>query len=159
MIEITGKVVGAEAVTARLLGAGERVRESIRKEIARLTIEAQSDVKRKLSGEVLNVRTGRLRRSITQTVRVERDAIVGRVGTNVEYGRAWEQGFTVRARVIEAINKKALYWPGARHPVRSVFQPERKVGARPFLKPALDAKRSAIRDRITAATVRGIKAS
>lgn len=46
-----------------------------------------------MSGQVLGVVTGRLRKSIFGRVRVEGDKILGEVGTNVKYGAAHEYGF------------------------------------------------------------------
>jgi phage gpG-like protein len=149
VIEITGKIVGAANVRLRLLSAGPRVRAAVEREVRRITIDLQRRVKeKKLSGQVLNVRSGRLRRSINQRVRVLGDSIRGTVGTNVNYGAAWERGFTVPERDIFPKDKKALFWPGARHPVAHVHQAERKEAARPFLVPSLDEMRVEIPRRI-----------
>jgi HK97 gp10 family phage protein len=45
-------------------------------------------------------------------------------GTNVEYADAVNYG--TLPHVIEAKNKKALFWKGARHPVKRVFHPGTK---------------------------------
>jgi len=62
------------------------------------------------------------------------------VGTNLKYARMVHDG--TRPHVITARKAKALFWPGARHPVRSVRHPGTK--ARPFLTDALTAQRGAI---------------
>lgn len=49
---------------------------------------------RKLSGQVLKVRTGRLRRSIHHEMRKSESRVVGAVGTNVIYGKYHEHGGT-----------------------------------------------------------------
>ena len=81
------------------------------------------------SGQTLTD-TGRLRASITRRVlggdRVE-------VGTNVAYGGIHQFGGRTSARTIRPRRKKALAWPGARHPVKSVRHPGSNVPARPFL--------------------------
>jgi len=55
------------------------------------------------------------------------------VGTNVPYGAIHQLGGKTPARIITARVKKALYWRGARHPVKSVKHPGSVFPARPFL--------------------------
>ena len=74
--------------------------------------------------------TGRLRASITRRVRGG-DTV--EVGTNVVYAAIHQFGGKTGPRTIRPKRKKALAWPGARHPVRSVRHPGSKVPARPFL--------------------------
>lgn len=82
------------------------------------------------------VDTGRLKESLDAEVHGK----VLRVGSRdvnyclyVEYGTA--------PHVITPRNKKALFWPGARHPVARVNHPG--TTAQPFLRPALLQHRSA----------------
>ncbi len=75
------------------------------------------------------VDTGRLRQSITR--RASEDEVV--VGTNVAYAAIHQFGGKTPPRRIVARRKKALHWPGARHPVRSVMHPGSKVPKRAFL--------------------------
>ncbi len=85
-------------------------------------------------------RTGNLRRSIhSELESVGATSAMAKIGTDVEYARAIEYG--TAARVIVPTNKKALYWPGADHPVRRVNHPG--TPAKPFLRPAFDTKRDA----------------
>lgn len=78
--------------------------------------------------DTVPVRTGELRRSITAQ-RYSDGAIVG---TNKLYAAAVHEGH--RALIIRPRRKKALFWKGAAHPVRQVFQPARK--GKPFLTQA-----------------------
>lgn len=55
------------------------------------------------------------------------------VGTNVIYAAIHQFGGKTAARTIKPVNKKALYWLGAGHPVKSVNHPGSKIPARPFL--------------------------
>ena len=80
------------------------------------------------SGQTLTD-TGRLRASITH--RAGRDEVL--VGTNVVYAAIHQFGGRTPARTIRPKRKKALYWPGARHPVKQVRHPGSTVPARPFL--------------------------
>ena len=81
------------------------------------------------------VRKGTLRRTITG--RIITPGVLGAVGTNLSYGQSVHDG--TRAHVITARTKKALYWAGAAHPVRSVMHPGSK--AQPFLTDGLNDAR------------------
>jgi HK97 gp10 family phage protein len=83
------------------------------------------------------VRTGTLRRSITSNPVT---ATHGVVGTSVPYAKYVHEG--TGARVIVPVNKKALYWPGAAHPVRRVNHPGTK--ANPFMRRALEMRRGEV---------------
>jgi phage virion morphogenesis protein len=86
----------------------------------------------------------RLRRSMT----ARSDERSARVGTNVIYGPIQHLGGKTRPHVIRARHARALSWPGARHPVRSVNHPGSKIPARPFLVIPDDG-----RDRIKQAAI------
>lgn len=147
MIDI--QIIGAESVIARFQGAPERLRQALAATTLRLAIEAQRRVmETKLSGQVLHVRTGRLRRSINVAPIAEAGRVGARTGTNVSYGRIWELT-GIRARTVEPRMKKALFWPGARHPVRRVEI--RAQAPRPFLSIVLEEMRAQAREQMTAA--------
>lgn len=73
--------------------------------------------------------TGRLAASITKRA----TSTSAEVGTNVVYAAIHHFGGRTKPRIIKPRNKKALYWPGARHPVKSVKHPGSKMPARPFM--------------------------
>jgi phage virion morphogenesis protein len=75
------------------------------------------------------VKTGRLVNSIFS----ETDASRAVVGTNVKYAAIQQLGAKIGARVILPVKGKALFWPGARHPVKKVNWPGATIPARPFL--------------------------
>jgi len=56
-----------------------------------------------------------------------------RIGTNRIYGAIHQFGGKTKAHVIKPRNKKALAWPGGRHPVRGVNHPGSNFPARPYL--------------------------
>lgn len=92
MIETS--VTGDSAVVASIREQYREITANVEQSIGRLTLKLLTRVKaNKLSGQVLNVRTGRLRRSITQKITKELGLITGIVGTNVEYARPHELGF------------------------------------------------------------------
>ncbi|MFQ5585468.1 MAG: phage virion morphogenesis protein [Thermodesulfobacteriota bacterium] len=74
----------------------------------------------KAAGGVTLTDTGRLKNSMT--VEARRDRVS--VGTNVVYARIHQFGGKTKARTIKPRIKKALFWPGAGHPVSrmSLFQ-------------------------------------
>lgn len=55
------------------------------------------------------------------------------LASNVLYARIHQYGGATGPREIKPRNKKALFWPGAAHPVRVVHHPGSKIPARPFL--------------------------
>ena len=73
--------------------------------------------------------TGRLRSSITH--RADTRGLT--VGTNVVYAAIHQFGGKTPPRTIRPRRKKALFWPGARHPVASVNHPGSNIPARAFL--------------------------
>lgn len=105
-----------------------------------------------LSGKALKRRTGRLRGSITHNVKLDGDNVVGQIGTNVVYGRIHELGYTgpvqvmAHARTIRQAFGRAITPTvvNVRAHTRNVDMP-----ARPFLRPAVKDKLSAI-ERIIA---------
>lgn len=80
-------------------------------------------------------RSGRLANSLTSEVH---DKVLRVGSTDCNYSVYIEMG--TAAHIITPSNKKALYWPGARHPVAKVNHP----GTRPYpyLRPALFQRRT-----------------
>jgi phage gpG-like protein len=150
MIEVTAKVVGLPEIKTVLEQLSGIVHRRLVRCISALGTELQRDIKEELNGPVLDRVTGRLGRSITQVTTDEGDTVRSRTGTNVSYGAYHELGFhgteTVRAHVRTMMR-------GSKGRSAMVREHERKVNyaGRPFLRPALDAKRDEIRDRISRA--------
>lgn len=102
------QVQGNIAVTGRLDNVPVKLRLALRKKVSYLTLYLESYIKtQKLSGQVLNVVTGRLRRSIFSKVVEANDLISGQVASSgdVKYAAIHEYGFdgteTVRAHTRE----------------------------------------------------------
>jgi phage gpG-like protein len=101
---ITATLIGDDRVIQALAAMPARVQAGLVRAVTALSLQVQQRVQeQKLSGQVLRVRTGTLRRSITATVETAPDSVIGTVGTNVPYGRAHEYGFhgvvTVKAHL------------------------------------------------------------
>ena len=78
-----------------------------------------------------SVKTGHLRRGIKNF----RRGMTATVHTsNIKYAPMVEKG--TKAHIVRAKNKKALYWKGAKHPVKQVNHPGSK--AKPYLIPAFE---------------------
>lgn len=91
--------VNAESLIAALRGFPTRFLNRLEYVMRRLAIEVQAAVKgTKLSGQVLRVQTGTLRRSINQEVVRTASGIAAIVGTNVVYGPIHEYGGAVMVK-------------------------------------------------------------
>lgn len=100
------------------------------KAAARATaVDVQNEARR-----LCPVDTGRLRSSIVHVVKDSGRKLDISIGTNVNYAADVEYG--TAPHVIRPVNRKALWWPGAAHPVASVNHPG--THAQPFMGPALE---------------------
>ncbi|WP_326642873.1 hypothetical protein OG884_05775 [Streptosporangium sp. NBC_01755] len=79
------------------------------------------------------VDTGNLKNSIGQDF--DDDGMGFEAGPTANYGAAVEFGSD--PHVIRARNKKALFWPGAEHPVKQVNHPG--SAPQPYMRPAFEA--------------------
>lgn len=90
---VIGQILGAGKVVSLLGVKGKEAAAVLKLEVGQLAGQLSRHVKAdKLTGQVLHVQTGRLRRSITYKVETEPGSIWGLVGTNVVYARAHEFG-------------------------------------------------------------------
>lgn len=94
------RVIGDAEVIRYMARIPGDARSEITDSVGRLALRLQRNIQQgKLTGQVLKVRTGRLRRSIAQAVIDQSGSITGVVSTNVEYARAHEYGFTGQVTV------------------------------------------------------------
>ena len=103
-------LVGEKELVLHLRSMPAVVRTVIEAKIYALTLKLEARVKEKLSGQVLKVRSGALRRSIASKVTAVQNAIEGKVFSSgdVKYARIHELGGKTKPHVIEAKNGKAL---------------------------------------------------
>lgn len=153
---IAASVTGDAALAARLEQMPEAVKARLAQAIERLSQELRDAVQRKLSGEVLQQRTGRLAASIEVDPTQSGGAIGASLSTDVEYAAIHEYGGTIPARGIVPRSARALAFPWkgqqrffARVELPSVAMPERS-----FLRAALDEMTPEIRETLQDA-VRG----
>lgn len=137
-------ITGAQAIGAKLRGLSDalagRALEDATTAGALIVLNAAQ--------RAAPVKTGSLRRSLhTETVQSSRSLAIVAVGTDLSYAPLVEHG--TRAHIIYPRDKQALWWPGARHPVRSVHHPGTK--AQPYLIPALVTNATRVKDEIATA--------
>lgn len=108
-----------------LKAAFKRSPEIVRSQIERAIALSVALVNREAKTEA-PVKTGRLRAGIRSRI----SSFQGIVESTVNYGIFIHEG--TKAHIIRPVRKKALYWKGARHPVKSVRHPGTK--ANPFMR-------------------------
>ena len=106
-----------------------RMSDDVARAVERTRIDVQNEARRRAP-----VDTGRLRSSIVSRAEGSGRSVGYVIGTNVSYAAAVEYG--TAPHVIVPRNRKALYWPGAAHPVAKVNHPGTR--AQPFLRPAIE---------------------
>lgn len=143
----------------------DHIIEQIRTTIKKLTFKLQAKIKNdKLTGQVLNVRTGRLRRSINAEFQELGDGLIqGLVGTNVPYAKIHEFGFNGEQQVKEYMQKrKQVFGRMLKDPIQVTIRAHvRKINLpeRSFMRSALEELRPEIIEELQAATKRGLSGS
>lgn len=149
-------VIGTVQVDARLGRVTAAVRRNVSSAVLKSALQLSAYIKsQKLSGQVLKVRTGRLRASITHRMYEQPGSVFATVGTNVVYGRVHEFGLsmdqTIRShmRLVSVVFGRVLAQPvqvSVRSHTRHVNLP-----ARAFMRPALEERRDEITKAIETA--------
>lgn len=101
-------------------------------------------VKRKLSGQVLKRRTGRLAGSIDKEVTTKKDETIGRVGSNLKYAKIHEIGGVIPAHTIYPVKASVLhfYMNGQEVFCKSADIPEIKMKARHYISSSMKEYRN-----------------
>lgn len=89
-------------------------------------------------------RTSHARQGLNAGVERDNDTFTLYLSHGIEYGRYLEEG--TPPHIIRPVNKKALYWKGAPHPVKVVHNPGMK--ARAIIGPTFDANIKRIGDSL-----------
>lgn len=150
------------SVVAKLDAMPGRVRDELYVGITRLAVRLGRNVQKdKLSGQVLNVRSGRLRRTIGHVVEVNTNIVAGIVSTPVVYAPPHEYGFegTVNVKAHLREIKQAFGRPITTRAVQvSAHTRDVKLPERSFLRSALREMEAAgvPREEIDAALKRAI---
>ena len=124
-------------------------------EVTKLSNEVEEDVKKVVRNSAFNIEknaksnltknksvaTGHLRRGISTDIK----GLEATIHTsNIKYAPGVEYG--TKAHIIRAKNKKALYWKGAKHPVKKVNHPGSK--AKPYLIPAFNQEKDQFLEKL-----------
>lgn len=125
-------VVGSAEVAAKFEKDKEDIQKAMRAGVSRAALLVVKRSKEKLSDDVLKVRTGRLRRSMTMRLTEQPGKVEGIVGTVVSYGRTHEFGFTGIVNIREHLRKAKQEAVRVRAHTRNMKLPERS-----FLRSAL----------------------
>lgn len=144
---ITAQVLGAEKVQARFdLDAAQAVPRLIRG-VQTAGLGLLRLAKQKVSGDVLDVRTGRGRRSLNEETKVDGTSVTSTVGTPVGYMGNWERGFS---RAVGPGSRGGQVTPKHGRPGISTktFQP------RSFLVSSLNEMRPRIAEQLAKAMLR-----
>jgi phage gpG-like protein len=134
------------------------IRKALTEEITKLSIKLTNHIRTdKLTGTVLNVRTGRLRNSIKYNVSSNSNQVIGIVSTNVVYARIHEygskgsvnvNGFT--RKISQAFGKSITpKTVDVKSHIRRVNMPERS-----FMRSSLADMKSEILNKIKGAVVK-----
>lgn len=147
---IEGRVTGDDIVVARLERLGPTVRQALHDAMLAQVLRVQAAVvTSKLSGDPLHRRTARLASSITSKVEDRADGLVGRIGTNVVYGRVHELGGTFEVPAHERKTKSGKTSTVRAH---TATFPQRS-----FLRSVLHELQPSIVDAIQASIARAVK--
>lgn len=105
-------LVGDQQLLVRVERMKSTVQQALYQAVLALSLRMEARVKDKLSGEVLNVVTGALRRSIASSVTQSGTGVTGRVysGGDVKYAAIHEFGGTIHIPDIYPTAGKALHF-------------------------------------------------
>ena len=138
MIKINTNEIDKFAV--ELIELSEKSRDNVQKAVKKSAFNIESQAKKNLASNK-SVVTGHLRRSIA-TKMGDLEATIHT--SNVKYAVIVEKGSN--PHIIRPKKKKALYWEGAKRPVKLVNHPGSK--AKPYLIPAFEKEKDQFLERL-----------
>jgi phage gpG-like protein len=137
------QITGSEQVIANLGAMTGKIRTAARSSLDAWAVELAGYIKaEKLSGQVLNRRTGRLSSSVHPVTGIESGTSVSAGaggGAGVPYAKIHEYGGMIPAHVVAAINAKALAFTvnGVMRFAKSVQIPDVTMPERSYMRSAL----------------------
>lgn len=161
MLKIT--VSGTDAVDRRFRNMPDSVRRALTTKVLSLVLRLETHIKNdKLSGQVLNTVTGRLKRSIHHQVsETSTGAIVGSVFStgDVPYASIHEFGGQTSPHVIVPVKAKALAFmmEGKEVFAKIVHHPGSRIPQRSYLRSSLADMRETIRSEIAQAVREAVR--
>ena len=126
--------------SVKILKLSQEAEESVKKVVKNSAFNIEKNAKSNLTKNK-SVATGHLRRGISTDIK----GLGATIHTsNIKYAPGVEYG--TKAHIIKAKNKKALYWKGAKHPVKQVNHPGSK--AKPYLIPAFEKEKDQFLEKL-----------
>lgn len=153
------QVDGDLDVTLKLQSLPDRLRDELYTAMKTVMFDLQSYIQtNKLSGQVLNRRSGTLSRSFTNDVEQGENIIEGTTGPNTPYARIQEYGGQTAPHVIEARNVKALMFTAGGKTLfrRLVHHPGSRIPERSYMRTALAENINTIRNQLNDAVKKAI---
>ena len=154
---LTIQIQGDKELIAKMNIMPERVRTALFNKVAYLASMLKTYIiDNKLSGQVLNHRSGDLWRSIRDEATQSSSSVEGRVySTGVPYAAIHEFGGTIASHVIESKTAGALafMWQGKQVFFKKVTIPDVKMPERSFMRSSLADKRQEIIDGMNEAVM------
>lgn len=157
MIDIS--VNGLDAIAARFAALPQTLAARLAEEIERLGGVLRDRVERKLSGEVLRQKSGRLASSIAVAVERSGTGASATVSSDAPYAAIHEYGGTIPAHTILPQSARALAfpWRGQQRFFKRVTLPAVTMPERSFLRSALAESAGEIRAAIEAAASQAVQ--
>lgn len=159
MMNVT--LVGDQALMARLQSMPNEVRQELVRKVTVLTLKLELRVKRKLSGEVLHVRSHALRNSIARFVETSGTDVTGMVAStgHLPYAAIHEFGGKIPPHVIEPRKAKVLAFMvgGKQVFARRVQHPGATMPERSYLRSSLRDMRTEITVGLNEAVITGMQ--
>jgi len=154
-------VTGERELVARLGAMPQKLHDALLRKVTVLALKLEAKVKGKLSGEVLNVKTGALRRSIFSEVDDNVTSIIGKVASSgdVKYAAIHEFGGKTAAHDIIPSKAQALAFmmEGKMKFASVVHHPGSVMPERSYLRSSLADMKQDIIDGLTQAVQEGFK--
>jgi phage gpG-like protein len=145
----------------RLTAMPDRVRQELNKRVHALAVQLSDRVRRKLSGEVLNVVSGALRASIDMDVQSETTSVTATVFSSgdVKYAAIHEYGGVIPAHEILPNKAQALMFEIGGETVfaKRVQMPDVTMPERSYLRSSLAEMRDQIVEEMREAVVAGMQ--
>jgi phage gpG-like protein len=158
---LTIQLVGDRELVAKFTAMPSKVHASLLKKVTVLALQLESKVKAALSGPVLKVQTGALRRSIFETVEDSPTKVIGKVASSgdVKYAAIHELGGVIPAHDIVPNKAQALAFVmgGKQVFAKRVHIPDVTMPQRSFLRSSLADMAPQIEQGLRDAVREGLK--
>jgi phage gpG-like protein len=151
---------GLDALSGRLAALPQTLADRLAVEVERLGGVLRDRIERKLSGEVLQRRSGRLAESIAVSVERSGLSVSATISSDAPYAAIHEYGGTIPGRTILPQSARALAfpWHGQQRFFKRVTVPAVAMPERSFMRSALAEAAPEIRAALEAAISEAVQA-